>query len=101
MPPVARRHGGPPAGLSAPMKTRRSGAGGERMAKFDALRRIEPPSSLRYAVAVLSVTVAVIAAWWMDIALQSAAHVSLFLCALMFSAWFGGIGPGLLAVTLS
>jgi C4-dicarboxylate-specific signal transduction histidine kinase len=29
------------------------------------------------------------------------APVSLFLCAIMFSAWFGGFGPGLLAITLS
>ena len=29
------------------------------------------------------------------------APVSLFLCAVMFSAWFGGFGPGLLATVLS
>jgi hypothetical protein len=29
------------------------------------------------------------------------AHVSLFLCAIMFSAWFGGIKPGLAAAVLS
>ena len=33
--------------------------------------------------------------------LFAAAPVSLFLCAVMFSAWFGGFGPGLLAATLS
>jgi C4-dicarboxylate-specific signal transduction histidine kinase len=30
-----------------------------------------------------------------------AAPVSLFLCAIMFTAWFGGVGPGLLATALS
>ena len=29
------------------------------------------------------------------------APVSLFLCAVMFSAWFGGVGPGFLATVLS
>ena len=29
------------------------------------------------------------------------AHVSLFLCAVMFSAWFGGARPGLVAIALS
>jgi transcriptional regulator with PAS, ATPase and Fis domain len=31
----------------------------------------------------------------------NSAPVSLFLCAVMFSAWFGGVGPGLLATVLS
>src|SRR5258708_19311414 len=30
-----------------------------------------------------------------------AAHVSLFLYGIMFTAWFGGVGPGLLATALS
>jgi K+-sensing histidine kinase KdpD len=55
----------------------------------------------RYGAAVMSVTAALIIAWWMEIVWQSAAHVSLFLCAVMFSAWFGGIRPGLLAIVLS
>ena len=59
------------------------------------------PAILTYGVAVLSVTAALIIAWWMEIVWQSAAHVSLFLCAVMFSSWFGGIRPGLLAIVLS
>ena len=55
----------------------------------------------RYGAAVMSVTAALIIAWWMEFVRQSAAHVSLFLCAVMFSAWFGGIRPGLLAIALS
>jgi K+-sensing histidine kinase KdpD len=55
---------------------------------------------LCYAVAALSVTAALIIAQWLEINLHTA-PVSLFLCAVMFSAWFGGIGPGLLAAALS
>jgi PAS domain S-box-containing protein len=62
---------------------------------------LTPSAIFRYGVAVLSVTAALIIAWWMEFAWQSAAHVSLFLCAVMFSAWFGGIRPGLLAIALS
>src|SRR5882724_9045575 len=61
----------------------------------------QPPVILRYAVAVLSVIAALIVLWWMNSVLQAAAPVSLFLCAVMFSAWFGGFGPGLLAITFS
>src|SRR3989454_1680578 len=61
----------------------------------------QPPVILRYAVAVLSVIAALIVLWWMNSVLQAAAHVSLFLCAVMFSAWFGGFKPGLLAIGFS
>jgi C4-dicarboxylate-specific signal transduction histidine kinase len=40
-------------------------------------------------------------AWWIEDRWQSVPHVSLFLCAVMFSAWLGGIGPGLLASVLA
>ncbi len=53
-----------------------------------------------YAIAVLSVFVALLIAHWPPIHLESA-PVSLFLCAVMLSAWFGGTGPGLLSVLLS
>src|SRR5258706_5508394 len=64
-------------------------------------RTPEPPAILRYGVAVLSVIVAVIILLLMDTDLQAAAHVSLFLCAVIFSTWLGGIRPGLLAILLS
>jgi K+-sensing histidine kinase KdpD len=51
--------------------------------------------------AVLSVTAALILAWWIEARWQSVPHVSLFICAVMCSAWFGGIGPGLVASVLS
>ena len=60
----------------------------------------EPPAVLSYAVALLSVLVALIIARLLDTYLISA-PASLFLCAIMFSAWYGGVRPGLLALALS
>jgi C4-dicarboxylate-specific signal transduction histidine kinase len=71
------------------------------MSNSSSLRSPKPLAILTYGVAVLSVTAALIIAWWMEFVWQSAAHVSLFLCAVMFSAWFGGIRPGLLAIVFS
>jgi PAS domain S-box-containing protein len=57
----------------------------------------KPPAILSYAVAFLSPACAIIVESW----LQSGATVSLFLCAIILSAWFGGIGPGLTATAVS
>ena len=54
----------------------------------------------KYGAAVVSVTAALMSSRWPEIHL-TAAPVSLFLCAVMFSAWFGGFRPGLLATALS
>jgi C4-dicarboxylate-specific signal transduction histidine kinase len=61
----------------------------------------KPHAILSYAVAVVSVAAALMIAWSIEERWQSVPHVSLFLCAVMFSAWFGGSGPGLLAGVLS
>jgi len=53
-----------------------------------------------YGTAVLSVFGALLISHWPVLHLESA-HVSLFLCAVMLSAWFGGVGPGLMAAALS
>jgi transcriptional regulator with PAS, ATPase and Fis domain len=53
-----------------------------------------------YLAAFLSVLFALLIAHWPVIHLESA-PVSLFFCAVMVSAWFGGIGPGTLAAILS
>src|SRR5437879_9350502 len=58
-----------------------------------------PQATLGYAVAFLSVTATLLVAR-LQFNLQ-AAPVSLFLCAIMFTAWIGGIKPGLLALVLS
>jgi len=54
----------------------------------------------RYVIAVLSVLFAQLISHWPVIHLESA-PVSLFFCAVMVSAWFGGAGPGSLAAFLS
>jgi len=53
-----------------------------------------------YVIAVLSVMFALLIAHWPVIHLESA-PVSLFFCAVIVSAWFGGAGPGSLATILS
>lgn len=54
----------------------------------------------RYSIAVMSVLVALLISHWPIFHLESA-PVSLFLCAVMLSAWYGGVGPGSLAALLS
>jgi C4-dicarboxylate-specific signal transduction histidine kinase len=79
--------------------------------------RFNPPLSFkrswisRYGFAVLSITATLIISLWLtplvDIGLASrsgralAFPGTLFFCAVMLSAWYGGIGPGLLATTFS
>lgn len=53
-----------------------------------------------YGIAVLSVAAVVIVLRWPPLHLQQAL-ASLFLCAILLSAWFGGARPGLLAAGLS
>jgi PAS domain S-box-containing protein len=60
----------------------------------------KPPAIWSYGLAVLSVAVALIISRWPPLHLQDA-PVSLFLCAVILSAWFGGAGPELLATALS
>jgi PAS domain S-box-containing protein len=55
----------------------------------------------RYAMAVLSVAVAMVAADLITRLLNAEAIASSMLCAVIFAAWVGGLGPGLLAVTLA
>ena len=75
-------------------------AEGNEISKPGLLGWPRPPAIASYGVAVLSVTAALIGARLLDIHLVTA-PVSLFLCAIMFSGWFGGLGPGLLTMALS
>src|SRR6202790_2007496 len=52
-------------------------------------------------MAVLSVAVAIIAAELITRLLHAEPIASSMLCAVIFAAWFGGFGPGLLAIALS
>ena len=56
---------------------------------------------LAYAVAILSVTTAMVTGLLLDQFLQTTPYVSLFLCSIMFAAWFGGLGPSLLATAIA
>jgi PAS domain S-box-containing protein len=53
-----------------------------------------------YAIAVLSVAVAIIATELAARLLYAEPTALLMLCAVIFAAWFGGFGPALLAITL-
>jgi len=70
------------------------------MSRYNPLLWPKPLAIWNYGIAVLSVTAALIISRWPALHLE-AAPVSLFLCAIMFSAWLGGPGPGLLATALS
>jgi C4-dicarboxylate-specific signal transduction histidine kinase len=70
------------------------------MSRSNPLLWPKPPLPWAYGIAVLSVTGALIISRSQALHLESA-PVSLFLCAVMLSSWFGGAGPGLLAITLS
>jgi signal transduction histidine kinase/PAS domain-containing protein len=60
-----------------------------------------PPQILRFAVAVVAVGVALVVAQAIEQRWHSSPHASLFLCAIICSAWFGGFRAGLLAVMLA
>ena len=61
----------------------------------------KPATSVGYGVAVLTVATAVVAARLFSEVLDTNPIVSLFLCGIMFVAWFAGVGPAWLAAALS
>jgi PAS domain S-box-containing protein len=72
------------------------------MIKPDRSRRLPQPTTIsRYAMAVLSVAVAIIAAGLIARLLNAEAIALSMLCAVIFAAWFGGFGPALLAIALA
>jgi PAS domain S-box-containing protein len=60
----------------------------------------KPTAIWSYGIAVLSVAAALVISRWPALHLRDA-PVSLFLCTVILSAWFGGVGPGSLATALS
>ena len=56
---------------------------------------------LTYGVAILAVAVAAIISALLQTYLQASPTLFVFLCAIIFAAWFGGVGPGLSATALS
>jgi PAS domain S-box-containing protein len=70
------------------------------MSRSNPLLWVKPPRIWGYGIAVLSAAAALTVSRLPAIHLQDA-PVSLFLCAVILSAWFGGVGPGLVATALS
>src|SRR6478672_12119056 len=60
-----------------------------------------PPTISYYAMAVLSVAVAIVAAELITRLLQAEPIASSMLCAVIVAAWFGGFRPALLAIALA
>jgi PAS domain S-box-containing protein len=71
------------------------------MSMPSSLRWPGPSAGVSYAVAVLAVAAAVVAARLLVNFPDTSPIVSLFLCTTMFIAWFGGTGPALLGTVLS
>jgi len=69
------------------------------VSRFDRLMSYKPSRIWSYGVAVLLLASIMLISKWLT------PHIgfpgTLFLCAVMLSAWFGGVGPGLLATAFS
>jgi PAS domain S-box-containing protein len=74
---------------------------GDQGLKTGGPRRFWSAVAVRWLLPIVSVAGAVILSRVLDFYWQSTPFISLFICAVMISAWFGGFGPGLLAVVLS
>src|SRR5216684_8997378 len=61
----------------------------------------KPPTISHYAMAVLSVAVAIVAAELITRLLHAEPIASSMLCAVIVAAWFGGFGPAVLAIALA
>jgi PAS domain S-box-containing protein len=61
----------------------------------------EPTPASRYATAVLSVALAIVVAHLLTVFLHTEPIASAMMSAVMLAAWFGGFGPGLLAIALA
>jgi C4-dicarboxylate-specific signal transduction histidine kinase len=70
------------------------------MSRLNPLLWPRRPAIWSYWLAVLSVGAVLLVVRWPALHLQEA-PVSLFLCAVILSAWFGGVWPGLIATVLS
>jgi PAS domain S-box-containing protein len=61
----------------------------------------EPSAVSRYAIAVSSVALAIVVAHLLTVFLHTEPIASAMMSAVMLAAWFGGFGPGLLAIALA
>jgi two-component system, LuxR family, sensor kinase FixL len=69
------------------------------MLKVDSFAKRVPPAIWQYALAVVSVGVALAVTDWLEP--YTTLRTPLFYIAIIASSWFGGMGPGLLALGLS
>jgi len=74
---------------------------GNRGLKAGGPRRFGSVAAARWLLPVATVAAAVVLGRLVDDYWQSTPYTSLFICAVLISAWVGGLGPGLLAVALS
>jgi len=72
------------------------------MIKRDLPQRWRTPTTIyHYALAILSVAVAIVATEFVTRLLNAEAIASSMLCAVIFTAWFAGLGPAILAIALA
>jgi PAS domain S-box-containing protein len=71
------------------------------MSKPRPSRWSEPSPIAGYAISIVSVAIAIALAEILTMLLHTEPIASCMLCAVIFAAWFGGFGPGLLAIALS
>jgi len=74
---------------------------GEQGLKTGGPRLFGSVAAVRRLLPVATAAAAVILGKLLDYYWQSTPFTSLFICAVLISAWIGGLGPGLLAVALS
>jgi len=70
------------------------------VSRFNRLLWSKPSRIWSYGVALLSAALALIVTRWLYVHF-GAPPGTLFICIVMLSAWYGGLGPGLFATTLS
>ena len=71
------------------------------MRELTRLNWFKPSPGLSYVIALLGVSAAVIANLLLETYLEAFPTLFLFLCGIIFAAWFGGVGPGVAATALS
>ena len=70
------------------------------MSGFNRLLWSKPSRIWSYGVAVLSAASALVISRWLHLHI-GAPPGTMFICAVMLSAWYGGVGPALLGTALS
>lgn len=63
-----------------------------------AIHKMRNITLLRYGVAVLSIALATLLRWWLDPILENHIPFTTYYAAIMFTAWYSGLGPSILAI---